>query len=110
MTAADKRAVKESLGTQIIEGVQAEGARTTITIPAGEIGNDLPIQIVSERWYSPELQTVVMTKHSDPRMGETVYRLTNIVRNEPSPSLFTAPADYKLVDANHPVMMKMKTK
>jgi hypothetical protein len=90
---------KESLGKQLIEGVQADGTRTTMTIPAGAIGNDLPIQIVSERWYSPDLQTVVMSKHSDPRMGETTYRLTNISRSEPSPSLFQVPADYTVTDA-----------
>ena len=65
-----------------------------MTIPAGEIGNELPINIVSERWYSPELQTIVMTRRSDPRMGETVYRLTNINRSEPARSLFEVPADY----------------
>ena len=97
---ARNSAQKESLGTQIIEGVQAEGARTTFTIPAGSIGNDLPIQIVSERWYSPELQTVVMTKHSDPRMGDTVYHLININRNEPAPSLFQAPPDYTAAPDN----------
>jgi hypothetical protein len=97
---ANQNAQKESLGTQMIEGVQAEGTRTTLTIPAGAIGNDLPIQIVSERWYSPELQTVVMTKHSDPRMGDTVYRLTNINRNEPAPSLFQAPPDYTVASEN----------
>jgi hypothetical protein len=97
---SEKTAQKESLGTQMIEGVRAEGMRTTFTIPAGAIGNDLPIQVVSERWYSPELQTVVMTKHSDPRMGDTVYRLTNINRNEPAPSLFQAPADYTPVSEN----------
>lgn len=93
---SDKDAQKESLGTQVIEGVQAEGTRNTMTIPAGAIGNDLPIQIVSERWYSPELHTVVMSKHSDPRMGETVYRLTNIDRNEPARNLFEVPPDYTL--------------
>jgi hypothetical protein len=90
---------EESLGKQTIEGIEAEGARTTITIPAGEIGNERPIEIISERWYSPELQTVVMTKHSDPRFGETVYRLTNISRTEPDASLFQVPADYKITDA-----------
>jgi hypothetical protein len=90
----DKNVQKESLGTQMIEGVQAEGTRTTMTIPAGAIGNDLPIKIVSERWYSPELQTVVMSKHSDPRMGDTVYRLTGINRSEPARALFEAPSDY----------------
>jgi hypothetical protein len=87
-------AVKESLGKQNIEGVEAEGTRTTVTIPAGEIGNERPIEIVSERWYSPELQLVVMTRNSDPRSGETTYRLTNISRTEPAKSLFEVPADY----------------
>lgn len=86
----------ESLGKQTIEGIEAEGTRNTITIPAGEIGNEQPIQIVSERWYSPELQTVVLSKHSDPRMGETTFRLTNITRSEPSRSLFEVPSDYTI--------------
>lgn len=95
-----KMPVKESLGKQMIEGVEAEGTRTTTTIPAGQIGNDLPINIVSEQWYSPELQLLVMTKHSDPRTGETTYRLTNINRAEPDHSLFELPADYTLRNMN----------
>jgi len=91
---SDAEVNKESLGTQTIEGVQAEGTRVTFTIPAGKIGNERPIVTVNERWYSPELQTVVMSKNSDPRMGETTYRLTNIVRSEPDPGLFQVPADY----------------
>jgi hypothetical protein len=86
----------EDLGKQNIEGVEAEGTRTTTTIPAGEIGNDRAIEIVSERWYSPELQVVVMTRHSDPRMGDTTYKLTNISRTEPAKSLFEVPADYTI--------------
>jgi hypothetical protein len=65
---------------------------------AGEIGNERPLEVVSERWYSPELQTVVMTKHSDPRFGETTYKLTRIDRREPPPSLFQVPPDYKIVE------------
>jgi TonB family protein len=86
--------VRESLGKQMIEGVEAEGTRTTLTFPAGMMGNERPINVVSERWYSPELQTVVMTKHSDPRFGETTYRLTNINRGEPARTLFEVPSDY----------------
>ena len=93
---------KESLGKQTIEGVEADGTRITITIPAGEIGNERPIQIVSERWYSPELQAVVMSKNSDPFVGDSVYRLTNINRNEPARSLFEVPADYKIKDVPAP--------
>jgi TonB family protein len=85
---------KETLGRQTIEGVEAEGTRTTVTIPAGAIGNERAIQITSERWYSPELQLVVMTRHNDPRFGETTYRLTNINRAEPDRTLFEVPAGY----------------
>jgi hypothetical protein len=83
-----------SLGTQTINGVQAEGARVTHTIPAGAIGNANPIVITNERWYSSELQTVVMIKRSDPRMGTTTFQLTNIQKQEPDASLFQVPADY----------------
>lgn len=86
----------ESLGKQTIEGVEVEGTRETITIPAGEIGNEQPIQIVSERWYSPELQTIVLSRHTDPRMGEAIFRLTGINRSEPARSLFEVPSDYTL--------------
>jgi hypothetical protein len=85
----------EQLGAKDIEGVKAEGTRTTMTIPAGRIGNQAAIEVVSERWYSPELQVVVLTRRSDPRFGETVYRLTNIVRGEPSPDLFDVPQGYR---------------
>jgi hypothetical protein len=85
---------KESLGTQVIEGVQAEGTRVVETIPAGAIGNDTPIEIISETWVSPELGVIVKSIHSDPRSGDNVYRLTNIRRAEPDPSLFQVPPDY----------------
>lgn len=91
---AEANVQKESLGTQTIAGVNAEGTRFTRTIPAGQMGNDKAITIVSERWFSADLQTVVMSKHSDPRFGETTYTLTNIQRQEPAASLFTVPADY----------------
>lgn len=87
---------KEDLGSQTIEGVVAQGTRTTHTIPAGEVGNDKPIEIVHERWYSAELQAVVMSRHADPRMGETTYRLTNIQRGEPDAALFQVPEDFKV--------------
>ncbi len=84
----------ESLGTRVIEGVRTEGTRTTVTIPASEVGSEKPIVIVSERWYSPELQIYILTKRSDPRFGETVHRLTNLSRQEPSRELFEVPRGY----------------
>jgi hypothetical protein len=85
---------KESLGTQSINGVNAEGTRITRIIPAGQIGNDKAIQIVFERWYSPDLQIVVKSTRTDPRFGTTTYTLTNVQRAEPAATLFTVPSDY----------------
>jgi hypothetical protein len=85
---------QESLGRQVIEGVEAEGVRVVQTLPAGAIGNQLPLETVYERWYSPELQLVILTKQTDPRLGETVYRLTNIERGEQDAALFQIPPDY----------------
>jgi hypothetical protein len=90
---------RESLGTQALEGVAAEGTRTVETIPAGQIGNERPIEIVSEQWYSRDLQATLMSRHDDPRSGETVYRLTNLQRNEPDPALFQVPAGYTVKEA-----------
>jgi hypothetical protein len=98
----------EDLGTQTMEGVLVTGTRTTKTIPAGQIGNEKPISIVIEVWTSPELKTVVMSKRSDPRIGEQTFRLTNIVRAEPDASLFTVPMDFKVIDAQQTVIYRMK--
>jgi hypothetical protein len=88
---------QEDLGTQVIEGVACTGSRETRTIPAGAIGNERPIDIVSEIWTSPELKMVVLSKHSDPRFGETLYRLTDLNRAEPDPALFQLPSNYKVI-------------
>ena len=91
-------AVKTDLGTQTVEGVLAQGTRITHTIAAGEIGNQLPITITTETWFSPDLKVLVSSKSSDPRIGDTTYKLTNIQRSEPDPSLFQVPADYTIKD------------
>ena len=98
----------EDLGSQVMEGVLVTGTRTTKTIAAGHIGNEKPISIVTEVWTSPELKTVVMSKRSDPRTGEQTFRLTNIVRAEPDPSLFSVPADFKVIDGSQMVLYKMR--
>jgi hypothetical protein len=92
--------VVEDLGKQFMEGLEVEGTRTTMTIPAGQIGNELPINVVSERWFSPELKVLILSRQFDPRYGDTTYRLTNVQRSEPSPDLFEVPADFKIVEPN----------
>lgn len=93
---------REDLGTQNIEGVEAEGTRITTIIPADAIGNERPIEIVYERWYSKDLHVVVFSRHYDPRFGEQTYRLTNINRTEPDPSLFEVPTGYRILNETKP--------
>jgi len=96
MSGGDANLKKESLGTQTINGLNAEGTRYTRTIPAGQIGNDRPLTIVKEEWYSPELQIVVQSRRSDPMFGQTVYSLTSLQRGAPNANLFTVPSDYTI--------------
>ena len=103
----DSQATREDLGTQTMEGLQVTGVRTTRTIPVGEIGNEKPIVIVTEVWTSPDLKTVVYSKRSDPRMGEQIFKLTNITRAEPDASLFTVPADFRVTDGPQNFIYKM---
>lgn len=83
-----------SLGTKTINGLTVQGTRRTRTIPVGQIGNDKPIVITREEWYSPDLQIVISSTRSDPRFGTTTFQLTNINRSEPPQSLFIVPPDY----------------
>jgi hypothetical protein len=88
----------ENLGDQTIDGIHAIGTRITTTIPSGSMGNEQPMVVTSERWYSPELKVTVMTKHTDPWAGELKTQVTSVTTEEPDRSLFTVPADYKIVD------------
>jgi hypothetical protein len=86
----------EDLGDQVLEGLLVHGTRMTDTIPAGLVGNERPIEIVTERWYSADIDAMVLQRFSDPRFGETVSRLVNVVRGDPSPDLFQVPQGYEL--------------
>jgi hypothetical protein len=91
---------KEDLGTQTINGLSVQGTRYTRVIPAGQVGNANAINIVNEQWYSSDLQVIVKSTRSDPRMGETTYTLTNIQRTEPAANLFAVPSDYTVKQAD----------
>jgi len=100
---------KEQLGTKTVNGVQAEGVRVTRTIPAGTMGNEKAISVVTERWYSPDLQMVVMTTHTDRMMGTVTTKLVNVNQGAPDASLFQVPSDYtvKTGKAGDPMYMPM---
>jgi hypothetical protein len=92
----------EDLGEQVLEGLLVKGTRMTDTIPAGTIGNERAIDIVTERWYSKDIDAMVLQRFSDPRLGETTYRLVNVVLGEPSPDLFQVPQGYELEASEMP--------
>jgi hypothetical protein len=98
----------EQLGQQTMEGVPVEGKRVTTVIPAGAVGNEQPISMVTETWYSPDLKTMVATTVTDPRVGTTTFKLTNLQRSEPSPDLFQVPADYTVTEGpkDGPMIMR----
>jgi hypothetical protein len=86
----------ESLGKESISGIMADGVRTMTIFPANAIGNERPLEIVRERWYSADLQIVLRSKQTDPRFGETTYEVRRLDRGEPASSLFEVPSDYKI--------------
>jgi hypothetical protein len=90
----DANVTTESLGTQNMEGILVEGTRVVRLVPAGRVGNEQPIRITSERWYSPELNLNVLVKNTDPMRGENITTLSNIRRDEPAATLFQVPSDY----------------
>ncbi|HEV2289803.1 MAG TPA: hypothetical protein VGR81_12725 [Candidatus Acidoferrales bacterium] len=92
----------KSLGTKTMDGLTVEGTLKTRTIPAGQFGNDKPIVITTEEWYSPDLQMMVSVKRTDPRFGTTTYQLANIDRTNPPQSMFMVPQDYTAAPARGP--------
>lgn len=98
----DKDTATETLPDQVIEGLTVHGKRITSTVPAGAMGNDQPIVTTTETWYSPDLQMMVLTKRSDPRVGDTMTALTGISRTEPAATLFQLPAGYTVKESDEP--------
>jgi hypothetical protein len=96
----------ESLGKSTMEDLVVEGKRTKSSIPAGAIGNDRAIETVHETWSSADLKVVVSSRQTDPRMGETTYKLTNINRAEPAKSLFVPPSDYTVKEGGGPMVIE----
>jgi hypothetical protein len=88
----------ESLGTQTIDGVLTQGTRITRVIPTGTVGNDGPITMTTDTWYSPDLHLTLLTVTTDPRSGVQTTKYSNFSHGEPDPSLFVVPSGYSIVD------------
>jgi hypothetical protein len=102
------RASTKDLGSKEIDGIKAQGKLLSYEIPAGEIGNRNPIVVSTETWFSPELQVTLLSRRSDPRVGERTYRLAGIRREEPPAALFAVPSDYTVKESMATIKKKME--
>jgi hypothetical protein len=91
---APGRLSTEQLGTEVLAGFEANGTRTTLTIAVGQVGNQNPLTIITEHWYSHDLEATVLAKRSDPRVGTSSYQFTTVQQIEPPASLFQIPSGY----------------
>ncbi|PSH05705.1 MAG: hypothetical protein CXZ00_00765 [Acidobacteria bacterium] len=89
----------ENLGEQTILGFVAHGTRVITTLPAGQIGNDRPIDIISEQWFAPEVALVMRSMHRDPWAGEFTTTVAKVTRRDQPAALFEIPENYKIIDA-----------
>ena len=101
---------EETLPNKTIEGLNCTGKRTTVTIPAGQIGNEKPIAIVQETWYSTDIEAVVQSTTTDPRSGTTTYKLQNVQRREPPAEMFEPPSDYSVSGPGSKSEIRIETK
>jgi hypothetical protein len=93
---------REILPPREINGVYAEGARTSRTFRLeGETGNRV-ITVTNELWISPDLRIIVRHLHDDPRSGRETTDVTDVVRGDPDPGLFQPPQGYEVVDHRTP--------
>lgn len=94
-------AVREAvLGSRLVAGVEAEGRRLTVVLPAGAERNSGPLEIVEERWDSPALGITLYARLVDPRVGVAEYSATSVTRVEPGSEHFALPDGYSLGTIN----------
>jgi hypothetical protein len=98
----DKHSVsRESLGNDVIDGLEVIGTRQTLTIGTGLEGNSQPLTVVEESWYAPELEVDLSITRKDPRQGTVVVHVVDLSRSDPDPVLFQVPANYTVSDTRH---------
>jgi len=90
--------VHEDLGKQFIQGVETEGTHDRMTYNPGSFGNDRPVNVENEFWWSPALGLNLLSIKKDPRIGKQTFTVTSLTLGEPDPSLFALPAGFTVVD------------
>jgi hypothetical protein len=99
-TAASARegANLRDLGKQSVGGVETIGTRETVVIEAGKIGNDSPIEVQREYWFSPQLGVNLISRLQDPRVGVQNFEVSDITLTDPDVKLFKVSSKMKVID------------
>lgn len=92
-----ERPAIESLGTQVIEGVEFKGTRATIPP-----GTPSALFVTLETWTSAELKLTGLSKSSNPDGGATTRTIRNLKPGPQDPGLFLIPPDYQIEDLEPP--------
>jgi len=85
---------RESLGSDVIDGLNVIGTRETISINPGAVGNSQPLVTTREFWYSPDLQVNLSVTRKDPREGTQFIQVVDLSRAEPDSAMFQIPAGF----------------
>jgi hypothetical protein len=92
----------QDLGKQSIAGLETVGTRETIVIPTGALGNNSPLLMKREFWYSPKLGVNLVSKRQDPLSGIQNFEVSSVVLGEPDTKLFQVPSGSKILDLRKP--------
>lgn len=94
----DGREIWEDLGTQDLLGIETEGVRQTTVTNVGVLGNDQPLNSMSEYWHSQHLGINLLSIRSSPYFGKQTFTITEISTGDPDAQLFNLPAGYTVND------------
>lgn len=86
----------ESIGTEMMEGLEVEGIREIIPTPAS--ANDRPQLTDLEFWYSADLEINLSVKRTYSNGNTQSIRVVDVSRDEPDAGLFRIPAGFVVQD------------
>jgi hypothetical protein len=87
---------REELGVEVLDGMSLRHGRETVNYPAGFLGEKNAYAIVTDYWYSQELQAFVLIKQVGPKNIVQTLALRNITCENPVSSLFKIPKGYTI--------------
>jgi hypothetical protein len=87
---------REELDAEVIEEIQVRHGRETCRYLAGFAGHKDAYTVVTDYWYSQELQAFVRVKQVDPFNGVQTLTLRKVRRENPDTSLFKMPKNYRV--------------